>query len=144
MAHIAAEEEVSEKRTCMVPTRPHATGRPQTLRVHEATTKMKIPVKQQPYQPRRPSAKGRGRENVPPRHDFMVELKDLIAIPNVAERLKVPPKTDKRLGPNKNAWCEFHHAFSHPIRNCLELGHQLDELVKNGLLRDYLQEKQGT
>jgi len=28
----------------------------------------------------------------------VVELKDLIAIPNMAERLKVPPKTDKRLG----------------------------------------------
>ena len=124
--------------------RGRATGRPQTLRVHETTTEMKTPVKQQPYQPRKPNARGCGRENVPPRHDFVVELKDLIAIPNVAERLKVPPKTDKRLGPNKNAWCEFHQAFGHPIRNCLALGHQLDELVKNGLLRDYLQEKQGT
>jgi len=74
----------------------------------------------------------------------MVELKDLITIPNVAEKLKVPLKTDKRLRPNKNAWCEFHQAFNHPIRNCLALGHQLDELVKNGFLRDYLQEKQMT
>ena len=114
VAHIAAEEEDSEKRTCVVPMRPHAASHPQTLRVHEATTEMKIPVKQQPYQPRKPSGRGRGRENVPPRHDFVVELKDLIAIPNVAERLKVPPKTDKRLGPNKNAWCEFHQAFGHP------------------------------
>jgi len=144
VAHIVAEEEVSEKRTCVVPMRLRATGRPQTLRVHEATTEMKTPVKQQPYQPRKPNARGRGRDTVLPRHDFVVELKDLIAIPNVAERLKVPPKTDKRLGPNKNAWCEFHQAFGHPIRNCLALGHQLDELVKNGLLRDYLQEKQGT
>jgi len=79
-----------------------------------------------------------------PRHDFVVELKDLVTIPNVTESLKVPPKIDKRLGPNKNAWCEFHQAFGHPIRNCLALGHQLDELVKNDLLRDYLQEKQGT
>ncbi|XP_068504401.1 uncharacterized protein [Phaseolus vulgaris] len=141
VAHIAAEEEVSEKRTCVVPTRPHATGRPQTLRVHEATIEMKAPVKQQPYQ--KPNARGHERDNVPPRHDFIVELKDLIAIPNIAERLKVPPKTDKRLGPDNNAWCEFHQAFGHPIHNCLALGHQLDELVKNGLLRDYLQEKQG-
>jgi len=56
----------------------------------------------------------------------------------------VPPKTNKKLGPNKNAWCEFHQAYGRPIRKCLALGHQLDELVKNGLLRDYLQEKQGT
>ena len=80
---------------------------------------------------------------MPPRHDFIVELKDLIAIPNIAERLKVPPKTDKKLEPNKNAWCEFHQTYDHPIRNCLALRHQLDELVKSGLLRDYLQEKQG-
>jgi len=83
------------------------------------------------------------RENVPLRHDFVVELKDLIAIPNIVERLKIPPKTDKKLGPNKNAWCEFHQAFGHPIRNCLALGYQLDELVKNDFLRDYLQEKKG-
>jgi len=70
--------------------------------VHEATIEMKNTMKQQPYQPRKPNARGRGRDNVPSRHDFVVELKDLIAIPNVAERLKVPPKTDKRLRPNKN------------------------------------------
>lgn len=114
-------------------------SRPQTLRVHEATTKVKSPAKQQPYQ--KSNVRGRGRDNVPPGHDFIVELKDLIAIPNITERLKVPPKTDKWLGPNKNAWCEFHQAYGHPIRKCLALGHQLDEFVKNGLLRDYLQEK---
>ena len=93
----------------------------------------------------KPQTRGRERDNVPPRHDFVGELKDLIAIPNVAERLKVPPppKIDKRIGPNKNSRCEFHQAFDHNIRNCLALGHQLDELVKNGLLWDYLQEKQG-
>jgi len=84
VAHIAVEEEVNDKRTCVVPTRPRASGCPQPLRVHEATTEKKTPVKQQPYQPRKPQTRGRERENVPPRHDFMVELKDLIAIPNVA------------------------------------------------------------
>jgi len=103
MAHIAAEGEVNEKHTCVVPTCPRASGRPQPLRVHEATIEKKTPTKQQPYQPRKPQSRGRERENVPPRHDFVVELKDLIAIPNVAERLKVPPKTDKKLEPNKNA-----------------------------------------
>jgi len=37
-----------------------------------------------------------------------------------------------------HSWCEFHQAFGHPINNCLALGHQLDELVKNGFLKDYL------
>jgi len=45
-----AEEELSEKRTCVVPTRPHVASHPQALRVHEAMTEMKAPVKQQPYQ----------------------------------------------------------------------------------------------
>jgi len=144
VAHIVIKGEVNEKRTCMVPTRPRASCRPQPLRVHEATTEKKTLAKQQPYQPRKPQTRGRERENVPPRHAFVVELKDLIVIPNVAEKLKVPPKTDKRLGPNKNTWCEFHQAFDHLICNCLALGHQLDELVKNGFLRDYLKEKQGT
>ncbi|XP_068504396.1 uncharacterized protein [Phaseolus vulgaris] len=46
------------------------------------------------------------------------------------------------MGPNKNAWCEFHQAYGHPIRNCLALAQQLDELVKSGFLKDYLQEPQ--
>ena len=143
VAHIVVKGEVSEKRTCMVPTRPRAPGLPQPLRVHEATIEKKTLAKQQPYQPRKLQTRGRARESVPPRHNFVVELKDLIVIPNIAERLKIPPKTDKKLGLNKNAWCEFHQAFGHPIRNCLALGHQLDELVKNDFLRDYLQETQG-
>ena len=78
------------------------------------------------------------------RHNFQVELKDMIAVPNIAKRLKMPTKTDKMLGPHKEAWCEFHQAFGHPIRNCLALGHQLDELVKSGFLNDFLAEPQGT
>ena len=72
----------------------------------------------------------------------MVELKDLIAVPNIAEKLKILAKSDKKLGPNKNA-CEFYQAFGHPKRNCLALGHRLDELVKSGFLNDYLAESQG-
>jgi len=143
VAHIAAEGEVNKKRMCVVPTRPRAPGRPQPLRVHETTMEKRAPAKQQPYDPWKPQTRGRARENVPPRHNFVVELKDLITIPNITERLKIPAKTDIKLGPNKNAWCKFHQAFGHPIRNYLALGHQLDELVKNGFLKDYLVDSQG-
>ena len=68
----------------------------------------------------------------------MMELKDLIAIPNIADRLRPPVKSDKVLGPRKDSWCEFHEAFVHHINNCLALGHQQDELVKNGFPKDYL------
>jgi len=57
-----------------------------------------------------------------------MDLKELIAILNVADRLKSPPKTDKRLGPSKDT--------------CLALGFQLDELLRNGFLKEYLQEPQ--
>jgi len=97
-----------------------------------------------PYESRKPQAKGRARENKPVRHNFVVELKDLIAVPNIAERLNIPAKTDKVLGHHMHAWCEFHQAFEHPIPSCLALGHQLDELVKSGFLNDYLAESQGT
>jgi len=130
VAHIVAEGEVNEKRTCVVPTRPRAPGRPQPLRVQEAMTGKRTPAKQQPYEPRKPQTRGCARENVPPKHNFLVELKDLIAIPNIAEILKMPAKTNKKFGPNKNAWCEFHQAFVHPIRNYLAL----EEWVPRGLL----------
>ena len=74
----------------------------------------------------------------PARYNFVVELKDLIAVPNIAERLRRPAKTDKVLGPRKDSWCEFHKAFGHHIDNCLSLGYQLDELVRSGFLKDYV------
>ena len=138
MAYITAEDRVTEKRGFVGPVRPRAADRPQPIRVHEATTEKKGSGKQQPYE--KPQTRARTRGDSPPRHNFRVELKELIVIPNIAARLKVPPKTDKKLGPNKNAWCEFHQAYDHPIRNYLSLGHQLDELVKNGFLKDYLLE----
>ncbi|XP_068476821.1 uncharacterized protein [Phaseolus vulgaris] len=65
---------------------------------------------------------------------------DPIAVPNIAERLSRPAKTDKVLGPRKDSWCEFHEAFDHHIDNCLSLGYQLDELVRSGFLKDYVAE----
>jgi len=112
--------------------------------MNEATTEKRTPVKKQPYEPRMPQTRGRARENKPLRHNFVVKLKDLIVVPNIAEKLKMLPKTDKKLGPHKEAWCEFPQEFGHPIRNCLALGHQLDKLVKSGFLNDYLAEPQRT
>ena len=46
VAHIVAEGDINEKRTCVVPSRPRAPGRHQPLRVHEATTQKRAPAKQ--------------------------------------------------------------------------------------------------
>jgi len=101
--------------------------------------------RKRPSEAGRPQARGRSEGNRPAReenrllrHNFVVDLKDLIAVPNIADRLRAPAKTDKVLGLHKDAWCEFHQAFGHHINNCLALGHQLDELVKSGFLKDYL------
>jgi len=67
------------------------------MKVHEAATDKKSQGRKQPYESRKPQAKGQARENNPMRHSFVVELKDLIAVPNITERLKIPTKTDKAL-----------------------------------------------
>jgi len=134
--HIASEGEVDEKRTSVAPARPRAQMRAQPARVHEAATGRKNQDRKRPYEARRPQPRGRAEGNKPARegnrplrHNFVVELKDLIVVPNIS---------DKVLGPHKESWCEFHEAFGHHINNCLALGYQLDEIVKNGFLKDYL------
>ncbi|XP_068503987.1 uncharacterized protein [Phaseolus vulgaris] len=140
--HIASEGETYEKCTTAAPTRPRAHVRTQPARVHEAATERKSQDRKRTYEARRTQPRGRaeGRRegNRPLKHNFMVELKDLIVVPNVADRLRPPVKSDKVLGPHKESWCEFHEAFGHHINNCLALGYQLDELVKNGFLKDNL------
>ena len=132
------------KRTSAVPSRPRGPTRVQPVRVNETTTGRKKPEARRPYearktQPRGPAGDERPtRERArPARYNFVVELKDLIAVPNIAERLRRPAKTDKVLGPRKDFWCEFHEAFGHQIDNCQSLGYQLDELVRTGFLKDY-------
>jgi len=113
--------------------------------VNEAVTGRKAQERKHPYEARRPQTRGRtegnrpAREgNRPLRHNFVVELKDLIVVPNIADRLRPLVNADKVLGLHKDVWCEFHQAFGHHINKYLALGHQLDEFVNNGFLKDYL------
>ena len=62
VAHIAAEGEVNEKRACVVFTRPRAPARAQPMRVHEAAVGKKTRGRKQPYEVRKPQAKGCARE----------------------------------------------------------------------------------
>jgi len=140
--HIASEGEAYEKCTITAPARPRAQIRTQPARVHEAATEKRNSDRKRTYETRRTQprdrAEGRREGNRPLRHNFVMELKDLIIVPNIADRLRPPVKSDKILGPHKESWCEFHEAFGHHINNFLALGYQLDELVKNGFLKDYL------
>jgi len=75
--------------------------RTQPARVHEAVTDRKNQDRKRPYEGRRTQPRGRveGRRegNRPLRHNFVVELKDLIVVPNIANRLRPPVKSDKVL-----------------------------------------------
>jgi len=66
--------------------------------------------------------------------------KELIIIPSVADKLRFPSKTNRNLGPSKGTWCEFHKAFGHDVENCIALGYQLAELVRDDFLKEYLEE----
>ncbi|XP_068498169.1 uncharacterized protein [Phaseolus vulgaris] len=134
--------EINEEHASVIPACPRAPSCAQPMRVNKVATGKRGQGGKWPFEPRKPQAKGRSGENKPVKHNFVVELKDLIFVPNIADRLKMPVKTDKVLGPHKDAWCEFHQAF--PINSCLALGHQLDELVKSGFLNDYLARPSGT
>ncbi|XP_068486908.1 uncharacterized protein [Phaseolus vulgaris] len=145
VAHIADESEVSEKRGNMAPARPQAQTRIQPQRVLETAAAKKDQRTCHPYDPKKNKGRGPGRPrefNRPSRYKFVMGLADLIAIPNIAARLKAPEKVlDKVLGPKPNAWCEFHQSFGHSLDSCLALGYQLDDLVKSGFLNDYLLDK---
>jgi len=43
------------------------------------------------------------------------------------------------LGLRKDLWCEFHKGLGHSIEQCLALGHQLTELLREGFLKEYLE-----
>ena len=93
--HIASEGEVCEKRTSVAPTRPRAQTRAQPVRVNETTTGWKNQEGRHLYEARKPQPRGQAGGNRPARerarptrYDFVVELKDLIVVPNIAERLR--------------------------------------------------------
>jgi len=115
VAHIADESEVTEKRGSVAPARPRAQTRIQPQRVLETAAAKKDQRTRHPYDPKKNKGRGPGRPrefNRPPRYKFVMGLADLIAIPNIAARLKAPEKVgDKVLGPKPNAWSEFHQSF---------------------------------
>jgi len=106
-------------------------------RVHETATEKIPPPRHTPYEPKKHHTRARAKGGMPYRHKFRVNLKEMIAIQNVADKLKPLPKSDKRLGPSRDTWCDFHQAFGHGLHNCLALGHQLYDLVKDGFLKEY-------
>ena len=47
------------------------------------------------------------------------------------------------LGGRKDIWCEFHKGFEHGIDQCMALGYQFGELLREGFLKEYLEADQG-
>jgi len=63
--------------------------------VNEATTGKRGQDRRRPYEARKPQARGHAEGNKPVRHNFVVELKDSIVVPNIADRLRAPVKLIK-------------------------------------------------
>jgi len=68
VAHIVAEEEVTENHGSIGPARPRGIGCLEPMRVREAMTEKKPPAKQPPYEPRKPQTRARMREGALTRH----------------------------------------------------------------------------
>jgi len=103
------------------------------MRVNETSVGKKPEPMQHPYQ------KGGSKErnmDEEARPKFRVSYKELIAIPVVAEKLRFPQKADENLGGRKDIWCEFHKGFGHGVEQCMALGYQLAELLKESLLKE--------
>jgi len=127
--HIASEGEMYEKRTCVAPTRPRMQTHVQPARVNEATTGRKSQERRRHYEARRPQPRGRAEGNRPARegnrplrHNFVVELKDLIVVPNITDRLRPPVKFDKVLGPHKRVVVRVPRGVRVPYQQLLSVG----------------------
>jgi len=85
---VESHHKVYEKCTTAAPARPRAQIRTQLARVHEAATERRNPDRKCTYETRRTQPRGRaeGRKegNRPLRHNFLVEHKDLIVVPNIS------------------------------------------------------------
>ncbi|XP_020207763.1 uncharacterized protein LOC109792741 [Cajanus cajan] len=72
--------------------------------------------------------------NVPRRH--------LLHDVNSASLFEFPAATDRQLGPYKTDWCEFHRTHGHTTENCFVLGRQIERLIKEGRLKNFIAGKQ--
>jgi len=113
------------------------------VRVNEAKTEKRTNAKRAPYLARKNVPKAKAREDLEFRPKFEMTYKELLSIPGVVEKLKFPYKSERNLGPRKDAWCEFNKGFGHHVEQCITLGHQLAGLVKDRFLKKYLEGNQG-
>ncbi|XP_020224171.1 uncharacterized protein LOC109806206 [Cajanus cajan] len=61
---------------------------------------------------------------------------------NSASLFEFPAATERQLGPFKIDWCEFHMAHGHSTENCFVLGRQIECLIKEGRLKEFVARKQ--
>ena len=87
VAHLGVEEEVTKKRGSVGLTRPRESSRAQPMRVHEAATEKRSPPRHAPYEPKKHQTMARAKGDIPYRHKFKVNLKELIVILDVTDKL---------------------------------------------------------
>ncbi|XP_020235769.1 uncharacterized protein LOC109815456 [Cajanus cajan] len=61
---------------------------------------------------------------------------------NSASLFEFPAATERQLGPFKTDWCEFRRAHGHSTENFFVLGRQIERLIKEGWLKEFVARKQ--
>ncbi|RDY14581.1 hypothetical protein CR513_00331, partial [Mucuna pruriens] len=81
-----------------------------------------------------------GRHEIPPKFTPLKEKKARIMREICHTRLLNFPQATggKQMGKNRREWCDFHRAFGHSIEECWTLGAQLEGLVQQGRLGQYV------
>ena len=57
------------------------------MRIHEVATEKRSPTRHVPYELKKHQTKARAKGDLPCRHNFKMSHKELIAIPDVADKL---------------------------------------------------------
>jgi len=109
------------------------------MSVHEVVTEKRPDTRRAPYAPRKSQPGSKAKDDLPFRPKFRMTYKELLAMSGMADNPRFPPKFDRNLGPGKEVWCEFHKAFGHDVKHCIDLGYQLASLIKDGFLKEYLE-----
>nr|KYP65652.1 hypothetical protein KK1_011905 [Cajanus cajan] len=61
---------------------------------------------------------------------------------NSTSLFEFPAATERQLGPFKIDWCEFHRTHGHSNENCFFLGRQIERLINEGRLKQFVARKQ--
>jgi len=112
-AHIKAEEVVLRKNGSSRSKQPRhkESSRDHSIRSNEAPIEKRTNSRYVLYVTKKDEPKTKVKEETTIRPRFRVSCKELLNMPGVTNKLKFPQRTDRFLGSQREAWCDFHKAL---------------------------------